>query len=228
MRPFGSTERSVSRLARYLVLAWLAAAFHAGAADLSVNLRDQNGRPVGGAIVTVEAPGAGSTLPAPPAPVEKSIDQRNQAFVPDLETFRVGDRLVFRNNDNTRHHVYSFSKVKSFEFVLAKGENAAPIAFDKPGVIAVGCNIHDAMIAYLFVSDAPWIGRTDAGGNVRLEGLPAGAFLVSAWHQRQDPGAEQSPHTITIDPSVTSVEATLNLQLLPDPAEPGDRERSVY
>lgn len=81
-------------------------------------------------------------------------------FMPYIEVFRPGDEVVFRNSDRTRHHVYSFSPNRTFEFVLAPGQSLARMKLDKSGVITVGCNIHDQMATYLYVSDAPWIART--------------------------------------------------------------------
>ena len=197
-------------------------------ADLTVGLRDQSGKPVEDAVISVTSQAPDAEIPPRPLPVTKLIDQKNEAFVPFLEIFRPGDRLVFHNSDVTRHHVYSFSSIKSFEFVLATGESSAPISLDEPGVIAIGCNIHDSMIAYAFVSNAPWVGRSDANGKVLIEGLHAGAYTVAVWHPRQHPGKEQAPQRITIDPVVTSVNAAFSLSLLPDPREPENRERTVY
>ena len=93
------------------------------------------------------------------------IDQKNLMFLPYIEVFRPGDAVVFRNSDGTRHHVYSFSPAKAFEFVLAPGQSSPPMTLDQAGVIVVvGCNIHDQMASYLVVSDAPWIATTGKDG----------------------------------------------------------------
>ena len=197
-------------------------------ADLTVGLRDQFGKPVEDAVISVNTLASDVEIPPRPLPLTKVIDQKNESFIPFLEIFRPGDFLVFHNSDATRHHVYSFSAIKSFEFVLATDERSAPISLNSPGVIAIGCNIHDSMIAYAFVSNAPWVGRSDANGSVQIIGLQAGIYSVAVWHPRQYPGKEQAPQRITIDPVVTSVRAAFALSLLPDPREPDNRERAVY
>jgi plastocyanin len=204
----------------------LALALPAAAADLVVRLSDARGRPVEDAVVGV-APLQGSG-PAPPPPTTKVIDQKHETFVPYLEVFRPGDRVQFRNSDPTRHHVYSFAAAKSFEFVLAPGESSAPLDLDKTGDIAVGCNIHDSMIAYLYVSDAPWLARSGADGLAHVGGLPPGAYRVSVWHPQQRPGKALPPQSLTIDPAAAEVTLAFGLTLLPDPRQPPDRERSVY
>ncbi|MEO8671753.1 MAG: methylamine utilization protein [Tahibacter sp.] len=198
------------------------------AAELFVQLSDVHGKPIEDAVVSVTPQSAGQPISPRPASVTRYIDQKNETFVPYLQVFRPGDRLVFRNSDPTRHHVYSFAPAKSFEFVLTSGESSTPLILDKLGAVAVGCNIHDSMIAYLYISDAPWIGRSGADGRVRLEGLPAGVYAINVWHPQLRPGKVQAPQQITIDPVVTAVNAAFVLSLLPDPRRPADRERLDY
>lgn len=198
----------------------------ARAARLDVSVSDPRGAAIADAVVTVIALDADT--PARPRPASHVIDQKNQVFQPYVETFRPGDTVRFRNSDDTRHHVYSFSPLKSFEFVLAPGESSAPQTLDKTGVIAIGCNIHDQMVTYLYVSDAPWIARTDASGHVQLSGLPAGRYEVRVWHPRLKP---RQPDLVTLPVQVRADESRalpFKLALLPDPRMQFDRERTRY
>ena len=150
----------------------------AHAATLEVEVNDQRGQPVSDAVVTL-LPGAGVQLP--PSAVSTTprfIDQRRLVFMPYVEVFRQGERVVFRNSDDTRHHVYSFSAPKAFEFVVAPHTSSAPLLLDKSGVVAVGCNIHDGMITYLYVTDAPRAARTDATGRVSLGDQPSATTVA--------------------------------------------------
>lgn len=185
------------------------------AADIVVAVTDQRGKPVADAVVTVvpDAP----TSPRPASPATRTIDQASLVFIPYIEIFRPGDRVVFRNSDATRHHVYSFSKVKAFEFVLRPGESSPPLALDTPGVIAAGCNIHDSMITYLFVSDAPWIARSGVDGKVTLAGVPRGSFRVQAWHPRQRPGKPAPARALVVAGDDAAAKPLgFRLALLPD------------
>ncbi|HTD29323.1 MAG TPA: methylamine utilization protein [Xanthomonadaceae bacterium] len=162
----------------------------ASAAELNVRVSDNHGHPLADAVVTL-VPQNAAHSPAPKlpsAPRTKIIDQKDEMFVPYIEIFRPGDKVLFRNSDQTRHDVYSFSPTKSFEFVLVPGESSKPLELDQNGVVAVGCNIHDQMITYLFVSDAAWIERSGVDGRVRLRDVPAGAWNVRVWHPDQRPG----------------------------------------
>ena len=87
--------------------------------------------------------------------------------------------------------MYSFSPAKPFELKLYIGTPAAPVVFDKPGVVVMGCNIHDPMVAYVVVSDTPWVGVSDAAGQVRIDGAPAGEYELEYWHPRWAGGTNE-------------------------------------
>lgn len=181
---------------------------------LDVRVTDASGAPVADAIVSVR-PRAGTGGPKPPA-ARRTIDQKDLAFVPSLEVFRPGDEVVFRNSDATRHHVYSFSPAARFEFVLAPRESSPPLKLERTGVVAVGCNIHDSMIAWLYVSDAPWIVRTGADGRAGFDALPPGDYEVRAWQPRLKPGRGEPLQAVAVAAGRTA-SLSFALPLLPPP-----------
>jgi len=203
-------------------VAFLAWVDSAGATPLVAEVRDAQHAPVADAVVTV-LPRGGAAGPAP-APQTHTIDQKNETFIPYIEVFRPGDRVVFHNSDRTRHHAYSFAPARQFEFVLAPGESSAPLQLSDPGVIAVGCNIHDHMITYFYVTDAPYVARTGSDGRAIID-LPDGDYEVHAWHPQRRPGtpdAGQPAHVPGAAP------LTFVVPLLPDPRVAPDRERGSY
>ncbi|HEY3519985.1 MAG TPA: methylamine utilization protein [Rhodanobacteraceae bacterium] len=215
------------RTARWLTfLLALAFAVPTHAGGLEVRLLDQHGKPVADAVVTL-LPKDGAPAPAR-AETVKVIDQKNLTFIPYIEIFRPGDSVVFRNSDGTRHHVYSFSPAKAFEFVLAPGESSAPLQLDNTGVIAVGCNIHDQMIAYLYVSGAPWIAHSGANGSVKFRDLPAGAYTVRVWQPRLRPSQPDLAQSVTVIGATPVQTVKFDLSLLPDPRLQFDREHTSY
>ena len=111
------------------------------------------------------------------------MDQRDSTFVPGVLVVQAGTTVSFPNSDTVRHQVYSFSPAKPFELPLYEGTPLAPVLFDRPGVVVVGCNIHDWMIGYIVVLDTPHFGKTDAAGKLRID-LPAGRYRLQAWHSR--------------------------------------------
>ena len=112
------------------------------------------------------------------------MDQRDLAFVPDLLVIRTGTAVDFPNSDKVRHQVYSFSGAKTFKLALYAGREHPPVVFDKPGLVTLGCNIHDGMIGHILVTDSPWFGRTDAKGRLTFPTLPEGSYTVRIWHAR--------------------------------------------
>src|SRR6202167_1412576 len=100
-----------------------------------------------------------------------------------------GPGVDFPNSHQIHHQVYSFSAPKSFKLSLYAGHKYAPIVFDRPGLVTLGCNIHDGMIGYISVHNAPFFGRSDESGQLQLHGLPPGNYTLTAWHpQMQEPG----------------------------------------
>lgn len=157
------------------MLSWAAAV---SAAGVTVTVTGSDGRPVQGAVVTVTEPGVPSAAPRGPY----VMAQQNIAFAPHLLIVPVGAVVKFPNFDQVRHHVYSFSTPKKFELKLYGRDETKSVQFDKPGVVAIGCNIHDSMSAFIFVSATPYVAITDAAGRVTLNVAPSGRATLAVWH----------------------------------------------
>ena len=117
---------------------------------------------------------------------QKEMSQQDRTFIPFVLTVPKGTRVNFPNLDRTRHHVYSFSEPKPFELKLYVGTPQEPVLFDKPGIVALGCNIHDYMQAFIYVSDSPHARVTDSEGQASFTGLPAGNYRLRVWHPWQN------------------------------------------
>ncbi|MBS0388030.1 MAG: methylamine utilization protein [Proteobacteria bacterium] len=153
----------------------------AAAAALQVTVTGADGKPVEGAVVIAE-PVGGAAHPAVNA--KAVMDQRNLMFVPDVLVVQTGTAVDFPNSDQVRHQVYSFSSAKPFQLALYAGRAHAPVVFDHAGLVTLGCNIHDSMVGYIWVTDSPWFGRTSANGTLQLRDLAPGEYTVRIWHAR--------------------------------------------
>jgi plastocyanin len=109
------------------------------------------------------------------------IDQINKRFVPRVSVVRTGTTITFPNSDRIRHQVYSFSPAKTFALKLYAGSPKTPVEFDKPGLVVLGCNIHDTMVAFVAVVDSAYFAKTADSGNATVN-LPAGRYRLRAWH----------------------------------------------
>ncbi|HJV60519.1 MAG TPA: methylamine utilization protein [Albitalea sp.] len=160
-----------------------AACAHAATVELRVS--DRAGHPLADAVATLE-PAQGRLAVAPMKGVE--ISQAHREFAPSVTVVTVGTAVAFPNFDRVRHHVYSFSPAKQFELKLYSGVPAAPVVFDKPGVVVLGCNIHDQMVAWVVVVDTPLHATSGADGRVRLASVPPGDYRLRVWHAGLPPG----------------------------------------
>jgi hypothetical protein len=155
------------------------ASMAAHAAAIRVQVVDQTGAPVKDAVIY--ATPLNGKLPAS-RPAAATIDQIKRQFVPLVSVAQTGAAVTFPNKDNIEHDVYSFSPAKRFELELYHGIPASPVVFDKAGLVVMGCNIHDQMVAYLLLVDTPYFAKTDANGAANIENLPPEPYKVTAWH----------------------------------------------
>lgn len=168
-----------------LLLAALASA-GATAATLEVEVLGRDGKPLPEAVVFLESASArAASRPLPGV----EIEQAAKRFTQRVTVVPVGTAVHFPNRDTVRHHVYSFSPAKAFELKLYTGTPANPVVFDKPGIAVLGCNIHDAMAAWVVVVETPHHGLTGANGRARLADVPPGSYRLRAWHADLPPGA---------------------------------------
>jgi plastocyanin len=148
------------------------------AATLTVDVRNARGTPMQDAVVYAMREGRD----AAPARRTAVMDQKNRMFVPHVLPVQTGTAVEFPNSDDIRHQVYSFSDAKKFQLPLYTGTPANPIVFDKPGIVILGCNIHDRMSAYIIVVDTPHFAATGRDGRVTLPNLGTGRYVVRVWH----------------------------------------------
>jgi plastocyanin len=166
------------------------------AAQLRVSVKDQHGRPVADAVVLATLEDPKNAAHAKPSP--DTMDQVDKQFVPYVKPVFVGSRVRFPNSDHIRHQVYSFSPAKKFELPLYAGTDAPPILFDKPGVVVLGCNIHDWMIGYIYVSETPFFTKTESHGAASIDDLPPGDYSVRIWHPSMEKAEESTLRRVTL------------------------------
>jgi plastocyanin len=150
------------------------------AGGLTIRIVDAVGHPVTDAVVTLRPANAAPSRPRLEGTYR--VTQQDTQFHPFVSVVPAGATVAFPNLDPFRHHVYSFSSAKRFELKLFARDQTRSVTFDRPGVAAIGCNIHDSMSAYIFVTDTVWTARSPANGTVRFGDTPAGPFVLQVWH----------------------------------------------
>ncbi|HVJ30677.1 MAG TPA: methylamine utilization protein [Gammaproteobacteria bacterium] len=191
----------------------LAPAAHSAAAAVAISVVDEQGRPIAD-VAVYATPASGGSVSV--AGGEKAImDQHDMQFVPHLLVVQAGTEVTFPNADNVSHHVYSFSETKQFELKLYKGDVYPPVTFDRPGVVVLGCNIHDGMLGYVVVVDTAHFAKTDEQGAALIDGVPSGDYVLAAWTPRARPAALPPTQQLTVGEGTVAAEIRINGRLSP-------------
>ena len=175
------------------------------ASPVTVKVATSSGDPAVDAIVVFDPLDSA----APSAATTAVIDQVNKRFVPHVSVVRTGTSVTFPNSDHIRHQVYSFSPAKTFSLKLYAGSPKMDVVFDKPGLVVLGCNIHDTMVAFVGVVDSPYFGKITDTGIVTLD-LPAGHYRMRIWHPELA-AVMQAPQELTVTERAASIPVTVQL-----------------
>jgi plastocyanin len=197
------------------------------AATLTVTVVDRDGKAVTDAVVAVQP--AVTPASSHGTPAVAIMDQLNLQFVPWVLPVHTGTPVVFPNSDTVAHQVYSFSAAKHFSLGLYRGRQHAPIVFDQPGIVVLGCNIHDSMVGYIYVTDAPYFGNTDSRGTWQTAEPAAGQYRLQIWSPRLAASEPPPEQQLLITDAQTSVTVRLTSSLTPAPVlRPHDRKLRDY
>ena len=134
-----------------------------------------------------------------PPPGRAVLDQRNEAFVPGVVAITAGSIVAFPNSDRVYHNVFSLSKPRRFDLGRYPRGQSRSVAFDKPGVVRVFCEIHSHMSAYILVFAHRFFAVTDEAGRYRLDGVPPGTYTLALWWD----GEVRSRRDVRVEPGGT-------------------------
>jgi plastocyanin len=127
-----------------------------------------------------------ASIKEPPVDEIETIAQRGRQFVPAHLVVQSGTTIVFPNEDNEAHHVFSVSPVTRFDLGLAmKTSPVQKQRFVEPGVVDINCNQHAAMNAKVLVVPNRHFVKVAPDGSFSLR-APSGRRTIAAWA----PGAQ--------------------------------------
>jgi plastocyanin len=196
------------------LLAWFGATA-ASAADLTVLVRTAAGTPVADAVVTLYPAAGTPAMNAARFDWPMRMSQQNLQFNPFVLVAPVGATVAFPNLDPVRHHVYSFSPAHPFELKLYGRDETRSVKFDAPGVIALGCNIHDGMIAFIKVVDTPYAAKTGPAGELVIHDAPTGTATMKVWRPYLKAPGNEIVRNITIGRGGGAQTVTVDLRAAP-------------
>ena len=171
---------------------------------VTVNVATPSGAAAADAVIVLDPLDAAPSMHREAA----VIDQIDKRFAPRVSVVRTGTTITFPNSDRIRHQVYSFSPAKTFSLKLYAGSPNTPVIFDHPGLVVLGCNIHDSMLAFVAVVDSPFFAKTADAGTVSLS-LPAGRYRLLAWHPNAV--AAVPPREITVTAAPLSIPVSIDV-----------------
>jgi len=134
-----------------------------------------------GQAVVYFVPDAGAPKPRPG---DYRIYTHLRAFDPPSLVIPLGSRIIFPNQDDILHNVFSATPGSEFDLGTYAEDERASYTFKKAGVVTINCNVHQDMQANVLVVATPYFANADANGDFRLANLPAGPGKLTLWHPR--------------------------------------------
>ena len=153
--------------------------------------------------------GVQGTYPAPTTPV--TLTQSGCWYTPHVFGLQANQPLEIVNNDGTLHNINAKPKTNQ-PFNIAQPVKGMKTTkkFTTPEVmVSFKCNVHPWMQAYTGVLNHPFFAVSDEAGNFTIAGLPAGTYVVEAWHEK----CGTQTQTVTVhDGEAASIEVTFQAQ----------------
>jgi len=119
-----------------------------------------------------------------PKPGDYRIYTHLRAFDPPSMVIPLGSRIIFPNQDDILHNVFSATPGSEFDLGTYAEDERAAYTFKKAGVVTINCNVHQDMQANVLVVATPYFANADAQGDFRIANLPAGPGKLTLWHPR--------------------------------------------
>jgi plastocyanin len=182
------------------------------AEPLQVHITDVDGNSVSNVVVYLQNH---ETAAMPQAHHNHEIEQRDKMFAPYVSVVRQHEAVVFTNHDDITHHVYSFNAPARFDFRLQRDASNSVTEFAEPGVIAMGCNIHDWMSGYVMVVDTPFYTVTDEQGIAMFADVPASEYQLVAWHPQMAKDEVADRHVVIAAASAINLQFTRPMAPIP-------------
>ena len=113
--------------------------------------------------------------------------QKNKTFTPHVLAIEVGGSVSFPNLDPIFHNAFSNFNGQIFDVGLYKPGQSRTVAFQRPGIARVFCNIHPQMSAVIAVLPTPYFAVSGKSGAFEITNVPPGDYEFHVFHERASP-----------------------------------------
>jgi plastocyanin len=114
-----------------------------------------------------------------------TLDQNGCRYTPHVFGLQVGQTVQIVNSDPTLHNIHATPAVNA-EFNTGQPIQGMSMerTFDSAEVmVPFKCDVHGWMNAYVGVLDHPYFATTGSDGAFDIGNLPAGNYVIEAWHE---------------------------------------------
>ena len=160
----------------------------------TVTLEEREGYAGGdlrGAVVYLESPSHVTPASDPGSMRAGTIVMRGREFIPHVRIVLAGGSVAFPNEDPFRHNVFSSSDLGPFDLGLYPRGASRSAFFQRPGAYPIYCNIHSRMASFVIAVPTRWATHPAEDGKFTLDGVPAGTYVLHAWHERGTSGVRR-------------------------------------
>jgi len=150
--------------------------------------------------------------------------QHNKSFEPHVLLVRVGSLVEFPNRDPFFHNVFSLFEGKRFDLGLYEAGSTREVAFDRPGVSYIFCNIHAEMSAVVIAVNTPYYAISDRRGQLVIPSVPPGRYMLHVWYEAALP---EALNAMVREVTITASTSTLGWIRVPG-TNPPQEHKNMY
>ena len=172
-----------------------------GTVSGTLSLEERSGADRGdirGAVVYLEPRERAIPVNDVPSMRSRVIAMHGREFRPHVTIVLAGGSVAFPNEDPFSHNVFSNVDLGPFDLGLYRRGATRTATFARPGVYPIYCNIHSMMVSFVVASPSPWATQPDDAGRFTLRGVPAGRYVIHAWHEH---GAREVTRDVVVTDS---------------------------
>ena len=153
-------------------------------------------------VVSLQTPPSDTTWKTPWPSAQ--MDQQQCVFIPRVVIVPVGGTVEFLNGDRLLHNIRSRNTANTTFNRTQPKDRTIPIAFTKPEIIRVNCDLHPWMRAWVVVAEHPFYAVTDDSGKFAITGIPPGKYTLQLWQEAlgtmtRDVTVREGVTTITVE-----------------------------